>query len=363
MFILLVLLGSCMQLSADWSIIQQRELLQERLAPVALSAQFDCLFNNSDWRALFVERPKFSQLAVTVWRAMTVEERQAYEKKADEYTAVYRETYEPRWQSLVETLQVEDLARAVDNPVAGHAFTIYYPAVPGWLLKIPKHCMIDNQELRPGRWQNLSRVLYSAAIEQFIKQHQCQYAQVSRELLYPVPGVYEVGVSDASYWVLSAMIPDLPSVQDNMQRWQSLIDRSGEKPVVKPAAQELLREFVALTHAVGLWDHKPHNIFLRQCGDYYTFIAVDQEKPGLGGAPDSNFFHRDAAEVIRNAKVGLRDSLVHLLGFSREDLAEGLDMISSLFGYADWAAFEPVWDSATVTKDQETGKWLWQSAR
>lgn len=347
-------------LSAELTLEQQRILQQQHTAPAEYCRAVDSIVLDPQFRMLFIERIKHTQIAWSVWQALTPAERQQYGEQRMQYQEDYRQRYEPCWQELAHRWKLQDLDRRVQDPAAGHAYTLQSPWWQGFLVKIPKHYMVDNCIMRPGRWQNVSRVLYSADIVRFAAENNCQYLRPVIEWLYPIPGIYALGVSDDSHWVLSELIADLPSVQDNTTRWHDMIDRTGRQPAIKAAFQELVRELVAVTHTVGLWDHKVHNLFLVPTITGWQFIVIDQEKPGLGGAPDANFYHQDIGEIRRNGKVGLKDFIIYVLGFTKEGLSQGLDMIAQTMGFASWQEFEPTWDHKRVRKDLATETWQWE---
>lgn len=233
----------------------------------------------------FLNCPKPSLiLSTSAGRALSNEQKDFWVQENSRRLQAFQQNIVPTLAGVAEEYKVELL----DNQ---EHFLVQFKQYPEYLLKILKYEW-------PLRYQNISRVFYSAQISSIIEANRLQYVRPVQKALHHVPG-RPIEITDSNYIVVTECF-ELPDQATNMQRFQNL-------------SQPMLSDIMHIILYAGLWSINQNNFFIL---DNNQAVFCNTELPGLGGYDENDFFFRNPQQVLRNGQSGL-DELAKLLENAR----------------------------------------------
>jgi len=222
----------------------------------------------------FLNIPKPSLiLSTSAGRALSTEQKGYWIEENSRRFKNFQENIVPTLASVAEEYNVELL----DNQ---EHFLIQFKSYPEYLLKVLKYEW-------PLRYQNVSRVFYSAKIRSIIEENQLQFVRPIEKTLHHIPG-RPIELTDNNYIVVTECF-EFPDHATNMQRLQTI-------------SQTMLTDIMQVILYAGLWSINQNNFFIL---DDNRAVFCNTELPGLGGYDENDFFFKNPQQVLRNGQSGL----------------------------------------------------------
>lgn len=222
----------------------------------------------------FLNIPKPSLiLSTSAGRGLSTEQKNYWIQENSRRFKSFQEEIVPTLSSVAEEYNIELL----DNQ---EHFVIQFKNYPEYLLKILKYEW-------PIRYQNVSRVFYSAKISSIIEENRLQFVRPVQKALHHIPG-RPIEISDSNYIVVTEFF-ELPDHATNMQRLANL-------------SQPILSEIMHVILYAGLWSISQNNFFILNNNQA---VFYNTELPGLGGYDENDFFFKNPQQILRNGQSGL----------------------------------------------------------
>lgn len=285
------------------------QILEECLVPQALQEKLDALFQTSDFQTFLVNHKKRILLGNVRYRmAANVSVAEAKKQLLMITTQQYNheiEIPETSFAQFCTTYNIQDLAFKVQRK--GQIYALVSDLWDGYVLKVPRCRWIDNDDMIPSKYQNISRVFYNKKIRDFAKANNLKHIHPIRKYLYHIPGK-PFDLNDDNYLIVADRVDNFPSIEQNLKLLENLLDSqelSKGEIVFSNESGDVMQEMLQIITYAGIWDIKMHNVFFTLHDESLKTLFLDTEKPGLGGGSDNNFFHANYDEFIRNCACGI----------------------------------------------------------